>query len=224
MDENCLFGWASHKWLGKILIFAFVVGVICVMGFNYAISHISPLVFSSIQLVDPIMTGIIVWIAGIECIPDIYTWIGGFVVLSGVGLITYGEYQRTHVKNPNDNNEKNNNENEKNNNDIEKKSIELINDNSRDDSETVLLSDDDNISLLTDENESINSKTLSFDLERGNNNYKKYNINGEKDKEDVEEQEEESIVLNSSKFLQLNNLWNKNTSHEYSALPSVEDK
>jgi hypothetical protein len=62
------------------------------------IVHISPLIFSSIQLLDPVLTGIIVWMAGIEGVPDISTWIGGIVIMSGVGLITVGEYSRSHLK------------------------------------------------------------------------------------------------------------------------------
>ena len=57
---------------------------------------------------DPIMTGMIAWIAGIEGIPDIYTWVGGSVVIAGVGLITYGEYQRTSREKLNDENNSNN--------------------------------------------------------------------------------------------------------------------
>ena len=37
-QEDCLFGWATRKWIGKILVFSFIVGVICIMGFNYAVS------------------------------------------------------------------------------------------------------------------------------------------------------------------------------------------
>jgi hypothetical protein len=36
-----------------------------------------------------------VWIGGIEGIPDVYTWIGGVVIMAGVGLITVGEYKRS---------------------------------------------------------------------------------------------------------------------------------
>lgn len=54
--------------------------------------------FSSIQLLDPVLTGIMVWMAGLEGIPDLYTWIGGGVIMFGVGLITIGEYNRSHQK------------------------------------------------------------------------------------------------------------------------------
>lgn len=148
------------------------------------------------------MTGIIAWIAGIEGIPDLYTWIGGFVVLSGVGLITYGEFLRTHGDNTNhETNEENIISNK------EGKSIELTSDGSIDETETVLLYDDDNLSLITDD--SHDSKSLINDIERGQDSNNNDN--------------DEEIVLNTSSYLQLNKLWNKDTSHEYSVLSSVEE-
>jgi hypothetical protein len=60
----------------------------------FQIQHISPLVFSSITLVDPAITGLIAWLCGIEGVPDIATWAGGFVVVFGVGLIIVGESRR----------------------------------------------------------------------------------------------------------------------------------
>ncbi len=56
--------------------------------------YISPLVFASVTLVDPAITGLISWCAGLEGIPDLKTWLSGFVVISGVALITYGEHLR----------------------------------------------------------------------------------------------------------------------------------
>ena len=64
---------------------------ICASGFNFAIQYISNLVFSSVTLVDPAVTGLIAWIAGLEGIPDLYTMLVGGVVVGGVLLITMGE-------------------------------------------------------------------------------------------------------------------------------------
>ncbi len=58
--------------------------------------HIPPLVFSALALFDPAMTAILSWAGGIEHLPSIYAWAGGAVVMSGVGLISYGEHQRSH--------------------------------------------------------------------------------------------------------------------------------
>ena len=94
MDDNCLFGWASNKWLVFMLLFGLYVGLICIAGFNYAMQYISPLVFSSVSLLDPAVTGLLSWGAGIEPIPRIEIWIGGFITLFGIGMVTFGEHFR----------------------------------------------------------------------------------------------------------------------------------
>lgn len=38
LQENCIFGWASSKWWLMVMLFALWVGVVCVAGFNYAVS------------------------------------------------------------------------------------------------------------------------------------------------------------------------------------------
>ena len=91
IDENCIFGWVSHTWLLKMLLFGLVIGVVCIAGFNYAIQFIPPLVFSSILLVDPAVTGVISWLLGLEGIPDYLTFIGGTTVVLGTATIAYGE-------------------------------------------------------------------------------------------------------------------------------------
>jgi drug/metabolite transporter (DMT)-like permease len=93
-SEFGLFGWCTPFWIGKMFIFAFVVGVICVTGYNFAMRSISPLVFSSCLLVDPAITGLISWIIQIEGIPTLWTIMGGLVVTAGVGLIVIGEHRR----------------------------------------------------------------------------------------------------------------------------------
>lgn len=97
-DDDCLFGWLSEKWLLVMIIFGFIVGVVCVGGFNFAMQHIHPLVFSCVLLVDPAVTGVLAWLIGVEGIPDVFTIIGGVVVVAGVGLVTVGE--ATHQQSP----------------------------------------------------------------------------------------------------------------------------
>jgi hypothetical protein len=86
----------SGKWLLVMTIFGFVVGVVCVGGFNYAMQHIHPLVFSCVLLVDPAVTGVLAWLIGVEGIPDIFTMVGGTIVVAGVGLVTVGEASAAH--------------------------------------------------------------------------------------------------------------------------------
>lgn len=49
---------------------------------------------SSSQLLDPPLTGLIAWVLGVDGFPDIFTFIGGGVVLGGLALTSMGETQR----------------------------------------------------------------------------------------------------------------------------------
>ncbi len=57
--------------------------------------YIAPLIFSALALIDPAVTAILSWAIGVEHLPSIYSWIGGVVVMAGVGAISYGEYTRS---------------------------------------------------------------------------------------------------------------------------------
>lgn len=38
--DQCIFGWASHTWAHFMLPFGFFIGVVCISGFNYAVSFL----------------------------------------------------------------------------------------------------------------------------------------------------------------------------------------
>jgi drug/metabolite transporter (DMT)-like permease len=99
LHSNCMFGWASSSWVLKMLCFGLTIGVICIAGFNYCVEYISPLIFSSVTLVDPAVTGAIAWLVGIEGCPDMLTIAGGLVVVGGVALISAGERARAEDEN-----------------------------------------------------------------------------------------------------------------------------
>lgn len=56
--------------------------------------YIDPLLFSALLLVSTPTTGFLSWLFGIEGVPDKYTIIGGSILLTGIGLITYSEHKR----------------------------------------------------------------------------------------------------------------------------------
>ena len=60
---------------------------------------IDPLLFSSLLLLTIPTTGVVSWVIGIEGIPDWYTIIGGSVIITGIGLITYSEQKRSQAEN-----------------------------------------------------------------------------------------------------------------------------
>ena len=92
--DTGLLGWLTAKWAAKMFLFGFVVGVICVAGFNFAMTHISALVFSACLLVDPAVTGLISYAIKLERWPGPYTAGGGVIVVAGVGCIMVGEHRR----------------------------------------------------------------------------------------------------------------------------------
>ena len=53
--------------------------------------YIAPLVFSALSLMDPALTAIISWLAGVEPLPMAFSWIGGTIVMTGIGLISFAE-------------------------------------------------------------------------------------------------------------------------------------
>jgi drug/metabolite transporter (DMT)-like permease len=55
--EFCIFGWTNPEWVFPMLMFGLFIGVICMAGYNYSVQYISPLVFSSLTLLEPAVTG-----------------------------------------------------------------------------------------------------------------------------------------------------------------------
>jgi len=91
-----VFGWVQGDMLWLNLAFGFVVGLIGVLGFNFAVKYVSPLIFSSTQLLDPGLTGVMSWMAGLEGFPSASTILGVLVVTVGIGCITVGQHKREH--------------------------------------------------------------------------------------------------------------------------------
>lgn len=57
--------------------------------------YIPPLIFSSSALINPAVTAILSWLVGVESLPSVVTWIGGFTVMTGVGVVSVGDHYRT---------------------------------------------------------------------------------------------------------------------------------
>ena len=87
-SNTSLLGWMSHRWRWIEIVFAFIIGVVSLTGFNYACKFIPALIYSALQLIDPALCGILAWRSGVESAPDWLTCVGGVIVIIGVGLIT----------------------------------------------------------------------------------------------------------------------------------------
>jgi len=64
------------------------------LGFNYAVKYVSPLLFSTVPLLDPILTGGISWAWGLEGVPSWSTFLGGGIVMIGIGIVVISEHRR----------------------------------------------------------------------------------------------------------------------------------
>jgi hypothetical protein len=90
-----LWGWtASSEMALRLLIFGFLVGMVGILGFNYSVSHISPIVFSTVQLLDPGISGVMSAVFGVEGWPTGSTYLGVAVVTAGIFLVVYYQTKR----------------------------------------------------------------------------------------------------------------------------------
>jgi drug/metabolite transporter (DMT)-like permease len=93
---NGLFGWLLPAYLLPMLLFAFAVGFLAILGFNHSVKYVPPLVFSVIILLDPVLTGLLSFEVGLESLPTFWTLTGGTVVLAGIAIVVVSEGERHH--------------------------------------------------------------------------------------------------------------------------------
>lgn len=46
-QDHCIFGWMSHTWIVFMLMFGLWIGVVCIIGYNYAVSLLLPVLSDS---------------------------------------------------------------------------------------------------------------------------------------------------------------------------------
>lgn len=86
-------GWMNNEYVKQLVFFSVVVGFLGLVGFNMAVKYIHPVVFSTAQLLDPGLTGMISWCWGLEEWPSMFTFVGLGMVSVGLFLLT--SYQRS---------------------------------------------------------------------------------------------------------------------------------
>ena len=90
-----VFGWvASTEMLVRVFLFGFLVGMVGILGFNYSVGHINPIIFSTVQLLDPGLAGIMSALGGIEGWPVLSTYIGVTIVTAGILLVVVYQTRR----------------------------------------------------------------------------------------------------------------------------------
>lgn len=181
LGDNCVFGWASKEWIHMMIPFGAVIGLLCLPGVNYAIQYLPPLLFSSFNLLDPILTGIISWAAGLEGVPDIFTWIGGGVVICGSGVISYGGQVRQSQSESKGNNMKADMTHHH-------AGVEMINTNAFVDDNVKVNDDNDN----NNNNNNDNNGNININISNGNFSYSKLR------KEEEEEDDDDNGDVNDN--------------------------
>lgn len=98
-ERDGVVGWVMlpEPIIYYFVAFGFVVGVVGLLSWNFAVGHIHPLVSSSARLTDPAITGIISFLLGLEGVPGLFTFVGGLTVLAGLAGLTVAKHKRAHA-------------------------------------------------------------------------------------------------------------------------------
>ena len=96
MDPHTgVMGWlTSTEMIIRVILFGFIVGMVGILGFNYSVSHLNPIVFSTVQLLDPGISGVMSAVFGVEGWPVLSTYIGVTIVTGGIFLVVYHQAKR----------------------------------------------------------------------------------------------------------------------------------
>jgi drug/metabolite transporter (DMT)-like permease len=88
-----VFGFLSKDYFVYVLYLGIGPGIFGHTMLSTLLKYISPLIVSTAMLGEPITGSIIGHIFGLQPMPELYTWIGGGVLLLGLVLVVTGESQ-----------------------------------------------------------------------------------------------------------------------------------
>ena len=88
-DMTGAFGWISVTWILYVGYLALGPGLLGHTGINAVLRWIPPLTISMMLIMEPVIGSIIGWIVGVDSIPQIWTLIGGLLMVSGLALVTF---------------------------------------------------------------------------------------------------------------------------------------
>ena len=88
-DMTGAFGWISVTWIVYVGYLALGPGLLGHTGINAVLRWIPPLTISMMLIMEPVIGSIIGWIVGVDSIPQIWTLIGGLLMVSGLALVTF---------------------------------------------------------------------------------------------------------------------------------------
>jgi drug/metabolite transporter (DMT)-like permease len=85
------FGFLYHPYVWYALYLGIGPGVGGHTLLNGLLKFISPLTVSTAMLAEPLVGSLMGYAVGMQAMPGLYTWIGGFVLLGGLALVAYGD-------------------------------------------------------------------------------------------------------------------------------------
>ncbi|ETW04929.1 hypothetical protein H310_04029 [Aphanomyces invadans] len=80
-------GWVQPDMLGVELYLVFVCTIIGTVGYISVMKYFDPIVVSVVMLLEPILATAMGVFVGVDAVPGCLTWIGGFLVILGTGLV-----------------------------------------------------------------------------------------------------------------------------------------
>jgi drug/metabolite transporter (DMT)-like permease len=92
-------GWAGDRYrFSAVLMSAVIPGLFGHTLANFAMSVVSPLAMSSMNLSGPFIGTCIAWSVGAQGAPSWSTWLAGVVVIAGAGLVIIGDRSQAGVR------------------------------------------------------------------------------------------------------------------------------
>ena len=91
MTNASVFGLFALPYLPYVLYLGIGPGIFGHTMLSALLKYISPLIVSTAMLSEPIMGSIIGHLFGMQPMPQMYTWIGGMVLMVGLVLVVVGE-------------------------------------------------------------------------------------------------------------------------------------
>jgi drug/metabolite transporter (DMT)-like permease len=90
-SSTSVFGFMSAKFFPSVLYLAVGPGIGGHTLINALLRHVSPMVISTAMLGEPIIGSLIGYFVGVQPLPGIFTFLGGFILLAGLVLVVIGE-------------------------------------------------------------------------------------------------------------------------------------
>ncbi|KAF0687137.1 Aste57867_21108 [Aphanomyces stellatus] len=88
-------GWTQPDMLGIELYLVFVCTIIGTVGYISVMKYFDPIVVSVVMLLEPVLATAMGVLVGVDAVPGTLTWIGGFLVIVGTGLVVLASSNKT---------------------------------------------------------------------------------------------------------------------------------